>query len=203
MLNKAFGVLLLAGLAGCVAPPPVLVSAPLAPQQSPFVAVPGPGKTEAAFRTDDAACRNAPSPRPAPGNFTGNSTGNNTANPAATADPTTGYTPGVGYLQCMEARNNLVVPMPASAPPAVYGYLPSYPVYVGPWYGYGYPWYFGSVGFGFFGGYRYGWGYPGYGYRSYGYGYRGFGGYHGYGGYRGGYGGPGGFHGGGGFGRGR
>ena len=44
----ASGVVLLAGvLAGCVAPPP----------PAPLVVVPGPGKTDVAFRQDDAACR--------------------------------------------------------------------------------------------------------------------------------------------------
>lgn len=216
IVNWAAGALGLGVLGGCVAPVPVY-QAPLPQQEAPFVAVPGPGKTEALFRQDDAYCRLPQSLTPVPIRATGQAIGQGAPGLQASAqggvqaqvqqpgvppDDMSRLTPGVVYLQCMETRNNLIEPMQVAAPPAVYGYLQPYPVYAGPWYGYGYPWYYGSVGFGFgygFGGYGYGrYGYGGYGYRGFGgYGYRGGyggygrGGYGGYGGggYRGGYGG--------------
>ncbi len=181
-----WGALLLTGvLAGCVAPPP--------PQaQAPLVAVPGPAKTEAEFRQDDAACRAATAELPpdAPSQPTAEqvraaqaAAQGNVAPPPAEALP-----PGVAYLRCMTARQNLVQPL---APPVpLYAYYPTYPVYAG--IGFGYPFFYDDVfalrfgyGFGRFGyGYGYGYGYRGvggYGYRGYaGYGHRGFGG--GYGG---------------------
>ena len=44
----------LCALAGCVAPPPPVA---VQPQQVPLIAAPGPGKTEARFNADGAACR--------------------------------------------------------------------------------------------------------------------------------------------------
>ncbi len=137
--------LLLSGLTGCVAGPPPPV---------PLVAVPGPAKTQAEFRQDDAACRAAAVDLPS---MTGRSSGR-----ALTTAPGSGSAPvqpaveqepapppGVTYLRCMAGRNNIVQPF---TPPrlAGYGYAPSY----GPYDGYGaYPWlYDGAVGFGFYGG---------------------------------------------------
>jgi len=176
---------LAASLAGCVAAPP--------PEQIPLVAIPGPTKTETAFRQDDTACRvqsvqlpQAP-PRAAP--------------PSATPPPpaaavaayppgveVAAYPPGVVYLRCMASRGNSVEPLAAA--PVVYGYYPAYPVYAG--IGYGFPAYYGpyvGVGNGFYGGYG--------GYRGYGGGYRGgYGGGYRDGGYRDGGNRDGGFHGG-------
>ena len=160
--------LLLTSLGGCVGIP---VPAP----QQPYVAVPGPGKTEAVFHTEDVACRNASAGAPyVPQSQYGQA-------PAPAAAPTQGAAqvpPGVIYLQCMEAHNNMIQPLAPSAPP-LYGYVPAYPVYAayGYRYDYGYPFY--GVGFGFYGG-----GFRG-GYGGYYGGYRG--GFEG--GYRGGYGG--------------
>lgn len=89
-------------LAGCVAYPPVVV--------------PGPGKTEAAFQQDDAACRAAIAKAPPP------------APQAPGPDP---------YAQCMVGRGNVLGP-PPPPPPVVYAY-PAYPAYP-----YDDPWLYGG-----------------------------------------------------------
>ena len=175
MGKAAWGVVLLTGvLAGCVSPPP--------PQ--PLVAVPGPGKTDDAFRQDDAACRTvAAEPPPAQPSGTPASTAPATVQPPANAAPPAAEVlpPGAIYLRCMTARQNLVQPLAPAVP--LYAYNQPYPIYAGVGYGdpfiynYGYP-------FGF--GYGFGYGRFGYGGRYFGH-YRGFGGYRGYG-FRGGYG---------------
>ncbi len=168
----AWGAVLLTGvLAGCVA-------APLPPPSAPLVAVPGPAKTEAEFRQDDAACRAAAAGLPpgAPDQPTAaqvNAVQANAAPPPAEALP-----PGVAYLRCMTARRNLVQPL---APPVpLYADYPAYPVYAG--IGFGYPFFYDDV-FAL----RFGYGFGRFGY---GYGYRGYGGYGGFraGGYGGGFG---------------
>lgn len=166
----AWGAVLLAGaLAGCVAPPP--------PSQAPLVAVPGPAKTEAAFRQDDAACRAAAAALPpgAPGQPTAEQA--QAANQASIAPPPAeALPPGVAYLRCMTARQNLVQPL---APPVpLYAYYPAYPVY--PAIGFGSPFFYDDV-FAF----RFGYGY---GYRGFGgYGHRGYAGHGGFGGRFGGH----------------
>ena len=191
----ALGAVLLTGvLAGCVAPPPP------SPPQPPLVAVPGPAKTEAEFRQDDTACRAAVAELPSgvsaqptaeqvrAAQATAQSTGQaNVAPPPVEPLP-----PGVAFLRCMTARQNLVQPL---APPVpLYAYYPAYPVYAG--VGFGYPFFYDDVfavrfGYGFgFGRFGYGYGYRGFGYR--GYGYRGYAGGFGHGGF--GHGGFGGGH---------
>lgn len=174
--------MLMAGLAGCVAPQP---------QNVPLVALPGPAKMEAEFRQDDTTCRAASVTLPAePAARTAQPTPG-TAQPApgaAQAAPEQGFSPGMLYLRCMAARGNTVEPL-APVRPVLYGYYAPYPV----WVGYGglyYPWLYGNyIGVGFYGGGFYGGGWGGY--RGYGHGYYGGGfrseGFHG-----------GGFHGGGG-----
>jgi hypothetical protein len=141
-------VMLLGGLTGCVA------------ATHPVAVMPGPAKTEAAFRQDVAACHAAavaPPPvanpvtvvsRPAgaaPGN------GQAAAQPAAAQFPT--LPPDAAYLNCMTAHDNAVVPLaqvqPAYPPFPVY---PGYPVYAG--FGGYYPWLYGDdvAGYGFYGG---------------------------------------------------
>ncbi len=205
-LNPTLGAVLLAGgLAGCVAPPsPAFVAAPqAAPAQ--LVAVPGPGKTPAAFQQDDAACRTAiaalpPAAQAQPTAEQLAAARSNVvqateagAGPIDTSNappPAEALPPGVAYLRCMTSRQNQV----QQVTPAVqlYAYYPTYPIYPG--IGFGYPFFYDDV-FAFRFGYGFGFG----GYGRYGYGgyYRG--GYGGYSGYRGGYGGGygGGFHGGG------
>ena len=174
------GAVLLTGvLAGCVAPPP--------PQ--PLVSVPGPGKTDDAFRQDDAACRAVAVAPPAQPIGTPASTAPATVQPSANAAPPTEGTtpvveilpPGAVYLRCMTARQNLVQPLAPAVP--LYAYYQPYPVYAG--VGYGYPFFYG---YGYPFGFGYGFGYGRFGYegRYFGH-YRGFGGYRDYG-FRGGYG---------------
>jgi hypothetical protein len=179
--------LLLTGvLAGCVAPPPPL------PPQAPLVAVPGPAKTQADFQQDDAACRAAVAGLPPGAPNQPSAEQVRAAQAAAQANvappPAEALPPGVAYLRCMTARQNLVQPL---APPVpLYAYYPAYPVYAG--IGFGYPFFYDDVfairfGYGFgYGRYGYGYGYRGFG----GYGHRGYGGYGGFrgGGYRGGFG---------------
>ncbi len=200
----AGAMLLLVGVAGCVAaPPPVPVYAvpPQAPaaapasvaaSSAPLIASPGPGKTEAAFEADDRACRvdvrrlpRRAAAQPSEAQLQ--------AAQAAQADPNVppptpeALPPGAAFLRCMTARGNQVQPLQpeVQALPA-YGYLPAYPVYAG--VGYGYPFFYDDVfllrSYG-------GFGYRGYGFGRFGsggYGYRGYPGY-GYGGrFGGGYG---------------
>ena len=183
---------ILAGLTGCVAAPPPVYSPP------PLVAVPGPAKTQAQFTQDDGACRaeagqaaQTSQPQPAPGQVQGVAPGQSQAQQPTS--PSSGYAssgqvanapagaqqaagqapPGLVYLRCMSARNNLVEPLPTAAPPAYAYYVPD-PLYP---YGDYAPFLYSGYGFGFFGGCCYG------GFRE-GY-YRG-GGFGGFGGYRGG-----------------
>ena len=135
--KTSFALLAVGSLAGCYVPPPVVVQQG-APSQVPLVAVPGPGKTEAQFHQDDAACRTAP-PIPARPGPAGNQAG-------AAVDP-----PGVAYLRCMTAHNDTVEPLAPEMQPVLYGYYPAYPVYAG--IDYGFPVFYGEFGFGF-GGYR-------------------------------------------------
>lgn len=186
-------VLLLYSLTGCVA------LYPAGPAQIPYVAVPGPAKTEAQFRQDDTTCRafavQLPQEPAQP----------NTLPPAASSqaqaqalasqvqspqsDPLPPEPPGAFYLRCMAVRGNPIEPLAASAP-FLYAYYQPYPVLIGdgdyyPWLYGGYGPYFGGLyGFGFYHGFG------GYGYRGYG----GYGGWHGggYGGWHGG--GYGGYH---------
>ena len=201
-------VLLAGGVAGCVAPPPQPLVA-VAPQayQSPLVAVPGPGKTQAAFQQDDAACRAAIAALP-PGAAQAQPTAEQLAVARSSAaqaaeagpagigsapPPAEALPPGVAYLRCMTARQNVVQQLAPTAP--LYAYYPAYPIYPG--IGFGYPFFYDDVfafrfGFGFggynrfgygYGGYRGGHGYDGGGYARGGGGFRegGFGG-HGFGG---------------------
>ncbi len=135
------------GLAGCVAQPP--------PAQVPLVAIPGPTKTEAAFRQDDVACRVALVPLPA-------ADGDRPTLPAAPLDGAApAYPPGVQYLRCMASRGNTIEPY---GPVPVYAVYAPYPVYYG--FGYGFPQYYGYVSFGLGGRYHGGYGgryYGGYG----------------------------------------
>lgn len=186
-------ILLLAAtaLSGCVLPPP---PAAYAPQQVQYVAVPGPGRTEAQFHAEDLLCRAAAAQLPpGPGVVVPSSTGTGTgtATGAVVVDPALQEPPGVTYFRCMAAHGNQIQPLPQVAPP-LYAAYAAYPVYVG---GYGdyYPWLYGPgyFGGGFYGGYGFGFGYRGgYGFRG-GYGYGGYGG-----GFRGGFGYGGGFGGG-------
>ncbi len=200
-------VLAIGGLAGCVSAPP--------PAQVPYVAVPGPTKTEAQFRQEDTACRVAalqlpPGPgvtgptQPAPGQPTGRllpaqpqgtqaqaTQAQAAQGPAGQSDTAAApfyEPPGVSYLRCMAARNNLIEPLQSELQP-VYAYYPAYPIYVGSYYGFGGydPWLYGAGFYGFYGGRFGGWrgGYGGYGYRGFRGGYHG-GGFHGGGGIHGG-----------------
>ena len=182
----AWGAVLLTGvLAGCVAPP--------SPQ--PLVAEPGPGKTDDAFRQDDAACRTvAVEPPPAQPGGTPASTAPATVQPPANATPPTVGTapvvetlpPGAVYLRCMTARQNLVQPLAPAAP--LYAYYQPYPIYAGVGYGYPFFYNYGYPNYGYPFGFGYGFGYGRFGYGGRYFGpYRGFGGYRGYG-FRGGYG---------------
>ncbi len=145
----ALGAVLLTGvLAGCVAPPP---------PPPPLVAVPGPGKTDDAFRQDDAACRTvAAEPPPAQPVGTPASTAPAATEAQANAVPsTTGAAPAVGtlppgavYLRCMTARQNLVQPLAPAVP--LYAYYQPYPIYAG--VGFGCPFCYDNgypVGFGY------------------------------------------------------
>lgn len=217
-------VLLAGGLGGCVPPPQQQALVYAAPPSAPLVAVPGPGKAEAAFRADDGACQadvaRLPPGRagqPSAAQLRAAQVAAQTAGQAAGVAPELmplppeELPPGAAYLRCMTSRGNQVQALQAAAPPA-YGYLAAYPVYAG--IGFGYPFFYDDPFLlRFYGGFGYrGYGYyRGFGSRGYGYGYgRGYGGYgygrgyggHGYGGGRyAGYG-YGGRFGGGGFGRG-
>ncbi len=199
------------GLAGCVPPPPPPVYAVPAPaavpgQEAPLVAVPGPGKSEAAFQADDQACRadvaRLPArsgARPTPAQLRAAQAA--AADPSVPPPPPEALPPGPAFLRCMTARGNQVSPLQAQQAFPAYAYLPAYPVYAG--VGFGYPFFYddpflvrfyGGYGYRGYGFGRYGFGgYRGYGPRYYGAGYYGrrYGGYGGrgyYGGYRGGYG---------------
>lgn len=175
-------IMLLTGLGGCVLPPPL----PLPPP--PLVALPGPGKTEAQFQADDGACRAEADRAPPSETITlSQPTNPPTGAPAPTAmQPTVQMTPGMIYLRCMVAHQNVVQPL-APVHPVYYGFYPAYPIYYG--FGDSYPWlYGGPFGFGFYGGGFYGRGFHGGGFRE--------GGFH-EGGFRGGGGREGGFRGGG------
>jgi len=132
------------GLAGCV-------TAPRPPQPAPLVAVPGLTKTEAEFRRDDTVCRAAAVVLPPNPTATQPSTAAAAApvklesvKPAEVAQDAP--PPGLVYLRCMEARQNIIEPL-APAIPVYYSYYPAYPVYGGS------PFFFNSfVGFGFYGG---------------------------------------------------
>ena len=169
--------LLLCGLAGCVVPYPI------APPQVPYVAVPGPTKTEAQFRQDDTTCRafavqlpqeparSAEGPPAA-------APSQQAAAQQASAGALPPEPPGAVYLHCMAVRGNPIEPLAQTAP-LLYGFYRPYPLYVG--YGGYYPWlsggYYGPYVGGFYGfGFNHGYGWGGYG------GLRGGG----YGGYRGG-----------------
>ncbi len=166
-------ILLAGGLAGCVMPPPP-------PPQAPLVAVPGPAKTEAAFRQDDTACRAAAADLPAGAPSQPTEAQRRAALSAATqADavppPPEALPPGVAYLRCMTARQNLVQPLALAVP--TYAYYPAYPIYAG--VGFGYPFFYDDA-FAF----RFGYGF-GYGrYGGYGYGGRRYGDFRGYEGFR-------------------
>ena len=177
--SAAWGALLLTGVsAGCVAPPPPL---------PPLVAVPGLGKTDEAFRQDDAACRTvAAEPPPGQPASTAPATAGQANASAETAFTVETLPPGAIYLRCMTARQNQVQPLAPAVP--LYAYYQPYPIYAGIGFGdpffydYGYPFGF-RYGFGF--GYgRFGYGRFGYGGRYFGH-YGGYGGYRGFGGYRG------------------
>ena len=218
----AGAMLLVVGVAGCVAAPPprpvaALPAPVLAQAPAPLAATPGPGKTEAAFQADDRACRadvarlpKQAAAQPTPAQLQAAQAAE--ADPNVPPPPSSALPPGAAFLRCMTARGNQVQPLQAESQvlPA-YGYLPAYPVYAG--VGYGYPFFYDDVFllryYGGFGYRRYGFGrfgYGGYGYRGYpryGYGGR-FGGGYGRGSYGGGYGrgyGGGGFGHAGGFGR--
>lgn len=184
---------LAAGLAGCVAPPPVAIApSPVAsvapgpaaagtpatpgtapgtsedgtPVQVPLVAVPGPGKTQAQFAADDMACRSAPAQAAGRSRAAAAEPGTSFPSLAQGGQPV-GDSPGVGYLRCMASRNNTVEPIEEPQPLPVYGYYPAYPVYAG--YDYGFPVFYDD----FFGlGFYYGFG--GFYHRGF---YRGFYGY--------------------------
>jgi hypothetical protein len=125
------------------------------PPPAPLVALPGPGKTEAAFRQDDAACRADAASLPPPGAQPGPVGQATLPQMGAPAQEPAAPPPGAVYLSCMAAHNDVVQPLPA-APPLVYGvYYPGYPFYPPyPLYAYaGYPWlYDGYFGFGVYGG---------------------------------------------------
>lgn len=173
MLKSA---LVVGGLAGCAAQPP-----------TPLVALPGPAKTEAQFREDDAACRTEALRAPASAVAQSAASQPAPGQDQASASTATVMPSGVVYLRCMTARQNVVAPL-EPAPPALYGYYAPYPVYAG--VGFGYPLFYDTAfapGF-YRGGYGrlYG-GYPIFGFRHGGFhngGYHG-GGYHG-GGHHGG-----------------
>ncbi len=171
--------LLMGGLCGCAAQSPA--------QPSPLVALPGPAKTEVQFREDDAACRTEA--LQASSNVPSQSTA---VQPAvaqtAAAQPTLGQgqpsadtaaamPPGVVYLRCMTARQNVVESLNPTPPPS-YGYYAPYPLYAG--VGFGYPFFYDNFfTFGFYhGGYgHFHGGHGGYGgFRNGGYGRGGFGG---------------------------
>lgn len=182
-IRMSGAVLLAGGLGGCV--PPLQELAYAAPPSAPLVVVPGPGKTEAAFRGDDAACQADMAQLP-PGRAgqPGAAQLRAAEAPGQAAEGESGITlpealpPGAAYLRCMTARGNQVQVLQTAAPPA-YGYPAAYPVYAGA--GYGYPFFYNDP---FLLRSRGGFGYRGYGYRGFGFG-RGFGRY-GYGGHGGG-----------------
>jgi hypothetical protein len=96
-----------------------------------LVAIPGPTKTEAAFRQDDIACRVALVPLA--------SAAGDSSQPAPPPD----VPPAVAYLRCMENRGNIIQPVLAARGPV----RPAYPV--GDYGGDYYPWvYNDSVSFG-------------------------------------------------------
>ncbi len=136
------------GLGACTVVAPV-------PPQVPYVAIPGPAKTDVQFHQDDTTCRAASVLLPVAEPVAGAAAG-------VQAEP-----PGVAYLRCMALRNNVIQPLATVAPP-LYAYYPAYPVYQR--YGDYYPWLYGGYGYGglgyagFYGG---GWrGYGGYGFRE-------------------------------------
>ena len=212
-LSRFGGVLVLAGLAGCVADPQDVPSLPM-----PLVAVPGPTKTEAEFRQDDAACRagavepslgagRTPTTLQSAANSKTNAANVNAPTPLQTSQPAE-TAPDVTYLRCMGSRYNTIEPLSVSQT-VTYGYYPTYPVYGGssdyyPWL---YDGLYGGLGLGFYGGGFYGGGFgggfccgPGFGFGRgfYGHGFYGGRGFYGrgFGGYGRGFGGAG-FHGGG------
>lgn len=170
--------LLVLGVAGCVPPPQAVYAPPLvaAGPATPLVAVPGPGKTGAAFQGDDQACRaeteqlpGRPGVQPTPAQLRAAQAG--AADPNVPPLPPDALPPGAAYLRCMTSRGNQVVQLQGQAYPA-YGYLPAYPVYAG--VGFGYPFFYDDVFLlRFYGGY----GYRGYGFGRFGYGRFGYGGY--------------------------
>lgn len=184
------------GLAGCVVLPPASL-------QVPYVAVPGPTKTEAQFRQEDMVCRVAavqlpPGPGgtepagPAPGQVGAGSQAIQRQAAQAQARPQAlpeaaalSEPPGVTYLRCMAARNNLIVVLRPELQ-SVHAYYPAYPIYAG---GSGYgsydPWLYWAGLYGVYGGGFGGWR-GGYGYRGFGGGYRDGGFRGGEGGFRGG-----------------
>lgn len=179
-------------LAGCAAPPPPPLAylPPPVQQSGPLVAVPGPGKTQAAFQADDQSCR-ADADQVPP-------TAANLAPPADpnVMDPNAPVPPGVVYLRCMTARGNQVQALQAAAAPVLYAYPVAYPVYAG--VGFGFPLFYDSAFiFRFYGRRFYGPYYGGFyrggfyrgGFYNRGFHDRGFNrGYGGHGGYRGGFG---------------
>jgi len=179
--------LLMGGLGGCAAQGPA----------QPLVTLPGPAKTEAQFREDDAACRtealqaSAAVPtqptaaQPAVAQPVAAQPPLGQGQPSANTAAAAAMPPGVVYLRCMTVRQNVVESL-NPPPPPLYGYYAPYPIYAG--VGFGYPFFYDNFfAFGFYHG-----GYGGYGRGGYGgYGRGGYGGYggHGYGGH--GYGGGG------------
>lgn len=163
-LVRLGSVVLLAGLAGCVLPPP---------PPPPLVALPGPGKTEAQFQADDGTCRAAADAAPPAETVSvpaqGQPSGTSSTQAPATPQQMFQITPGMVYLQCMTAHDNVVQPL-APVRPLYYGFYNAYPIYYG--FGDTYPWlYGGPFGFGFYGGGFYGRGF-------YGGGFYGGGGFH-------------------------
>ena len=136
---RTLGLIVVVGvLSGCVQVPPV--------PPAMLVAYPGQGRTEAVFRTDDAACQGEAA-----------RWGAAAGAPVAAGEAVEGLSPGQVYLRCMAMRGNVVQPMVASMPAAVvYRSYLAYPVYSG--FGDYSPWLYGGYGgfgyYGRFGGYR-------------------------------------------------
>lgn len=126
-------------LAGCVvAPPP----------PPPLVAYPGPTKTAQEFAQDDVVCRTA---LPVAVQPIAPATGAVTPNPTTAAI----LTQPQSYLQCMQARGNIIQAAPVQSAPSYYAY-PAYGYSWGdPWWGWGPAW---GWGWGYGGGWGRGWG---------------------------------------------
>ena len=124
-------VLAAGGLAGCTAPSPAAVPPPLA-------ALPGPGKTPAAFRQDDAACRAAAAAEAQQtaeqlatarsGVVLATEAGAGPVGASSTPPPSTAVppnmAPGMTYARCMTSRHNQVQQIAPAMQP--YADLPSH-----------------------------------------------------------------------------